>query len=242
MDRFAPRARATVARLGGDARLESWIDTAVAAGYDIRKRYVEALALERRALALKIQALGPDHWDVALTRGNMAEALHRLGRDSEALEENAKTIESLRRAFGGAHLDLALHLSNRGEIHLALRRPVEAVDDFTRALAIWQDELPPGHLYLSYALTGLGRARLAIGTPAAAIAPLEQALQIRDATHADPETRAETMFALAQALWRTERDRPRALRLAEKARELLPDDTDRRPIVAALAQWRADAE
>ena len=242
MDRFAPRARATVARLGGDARLESWIDTAVAAGYDIRKRYVEALALERRALALKIQALGPDHWDVALTRGNMAEALHRLGRDSEALEENAKTIESLRRAFGGAHLDLALHLSNRGEIHLALRRPVEAVDDFTRALAIWQDELPPGHLYLSYALTGLGRARLAVGTPAAAIAPLEQALQIRDATNADPETRAETMFALAQALWRTERDRPRALRLAEKARELLPDDTDRRPIVAALAQWRADAE
>jgi len=243
MERFAPRARATVERLGGDARLESWIDTAVAASYEIRKRYVEALALERRALELKIQALGPDHWDVALTRGNMAEALHRLGRDSEALDENAKTIESLRRAFGKAHLDLALHLSNRGEIHLALRRPIEAVDDFTSALAIWQDELPPGHIYLSYALTGLGRARLATGAAAAAIAPLEQAMLIRDATNADPETRAETMFALAQALWRTERDRARALRLAEKARDLLPGGAaERRPVVAALAQWRADAE
>jgi len=243
LDDFVPRARATVARLGGDARLESWIDTAVADSYETRGRYADALALERRALALKIQALGPDHWDVALTRGNMAEALHRLGRDSEALDENTKTIDSLRRAFGQAHLDLALHLSNRGEIHLALRRPVEALDDFTRALAIWQDELPAGHLYLSYALTGLGRARLATGASAAAIAPLEQALAIRDAVGADPETRAETLFALAQALWRTERDRPRALRLAEKARELLPvDAADRRLVTAALAQWRTEAD
>jgi tetratricopeptide (TPR) repeat protein len=243
MERFVPRVRATVARLGGDARLESWIDTAVADSYENRGRYAEALALDRRALALKIQALGPDHWDVALSRGNVAVQLHRLGRDGEALIENQKAIDSLQRAFGSAHLDLALHLSSRGEIHLSLHQPAAAAADFTRALAIWQDELPPGHLYLSYALTGLGQARLATGAPAAALAPLEQALLIREASKADAETRAETMFALAQALWRTERDRPRALRLAEKARDLLPADAaERRPVVAALAEWRADAE
>jgi len=243
LDEFVPRARATVARLGGDARLESWIDTAVADTYENRGRYAEALALDRRALNLKIQALGPDHWDVALSRGNVAVQLHRLGRDAEALVENEKAIDSLQRAFGSAHLDLALHLSSRGEIHLSLHQPVAAAADFTRALAIWQDELPSGHLYLSYALTGLGRARLATGAPAAAIAPLEQALAIREAANADAETRAETMFALAQALWRTERDRPRALRLAEKARDLLPADAaERRLIVAALVQWRTEAD
>lgn len=241
LDRFVPRARATVARLGGDARLESWIDTAVADTYENRGRYAEALALDRRALALKIQALGPDHWDVALSRGNVAVQLHRLGRDAEALVENQKAIDSLQRAFGSAHLDLALHLSSRGEIHLSLHQPAAAATDFTRALAIWQDELPPGHVYLSYALTGLGRARLATGAPAAAIAPLEQALLIRDTNNAEPEERAETMFALAQALWRTERDRPRALRLVERARDLLPADAaERRPMAAALAQWREE--
>lgn len=243
LDRFVSRARATVARLGGDARLESWIDTAVADSYENRGRYAEALVLDRRALALKIQALGPDHWDVALSRGNVAVQLHRLGRDAEALVENQKAIDSLQRAFGSAHLDLALHLSSRGEIHLALGQPAAAATDFTRALAIWQDELPPGHLYLSYALTGLGRARLATGAPASAIAPLEQALLIRDTTNAEPESRAETMFALAQALWRTDRDRPRAVRLAEKARDLLPADAvARRPMVAALEKWRAEGQ
>jgi len=243
LDAFVPRARATVARLGGDPRLESWIDTAVADSYENRGRYAEALALDQRALALKIQALGPDHWDVALSRGNVAIQLHRLGRDAEALVENQKALDSLQRAFGSAHLDLALHLSSRGEIHLSLHQPAAAATDFTRALAIWQDELPPGHLYLSYALTGLGRARLATGAPASAIAPLEQALSIRDASNAEPEMRAETMFALAQALWRTERDRPRALRLAERARDLLPADAEeRRPLVAALEKWRAEVE
>lgn len=243
MDRFVPRVRATVARLGGDPRLESWIDTAVADSYENRGRYTEALELDRRALALKLQALGPDHWDVALSRGNVAVQLHRLGRNDEALVENQKAIDSLQRAFGSEHLDLALHLSSRGEIHMSLGEAAAAASDFTRALAIWQDELPPGHIYLSYALTGLGRARLATGAPAAALAPLEQALLIREATSAEPEMRAETMFALAQGLWRTERDRPRALRLAEKARDLLPGGAaQRRPIVAALAQWRAEAE
>ena len=243
LDRFVPRARATVARLGGDPRLESWIDTAVADSYDNRNRLAEALALDKRALALKLQALGPDHWDVALSRGNIAVLLHRMGRDTEALAENQNAIDSLQRAFGSAHLDLALHLSSRGEIHLSLGQPAAAAADFTRALEIWQDELPPGHMYLSYALTGLGRARLATGAAAGAIAPLEQALLIRDATGAEADMRAETSFALAQALWRTNRDRARAVRLAEKARDLLPADAaERRPVLAALAEWRVQAE
>jgi hypothetical protein len=51
------------------------------------------------------------------------------------------------------------------------------------------------------------------------------------------------MFALAQALWRTERDRPRALRLAERARDLLaPGAPERRPVLAALTEWRAASE
>lgn len=240
LDRFVPRARATLARIGGDARLESWLDTARANSLEMRRRYGEALALDRRALALKARTLGEDHWDVALSRGNVALLLHRLGRNDEALVENKKAIDSLQRTFGAEHPDLGVHLSNRGEIYLSLGQPTLATAAFQRALAIWRDELPIDHLYLSHPLTGLGRALLAQGAASEAIAPLERAFAIREGGHADPDERAETMFALAQALWTTDRERERAVRLATVARDLIPDDnpSERRRIVETLEAWQ----
>ena len=240
LDRLVPRARATLARIGGDPRLEAWVDTAVADSLQKRDRYDEALAMDRQALALMTKALGKDHWEVALSLGNIAQKLHLLGRDEEALVENGKTIDVLERALGAEHPDLALHLSNRGEIHLALGSAMLARADFERALSIWKGDLPPDHLYLSYALTGLGRARLAEGNAREAIPPLARALAIREGAHADAELRAETKLALAEALWTADDDRPRAIRLAEAARDQFPDAraADRQRAVEVLAKWR----
>jgi tetratricopeptide (TPR) repeat protein len=242
LDRSVPRARATLARIGGDARLESWLDTAIAYGLKRRKRYAEGLAMDEQALALKRRALGNDHWDVALTLGNIADELHLLGRNEEALIRNATTLEVLERALGPRHPDVALHLFNRGEIHLALGQPQQALDDYHRALEIWKDALTPEHLYVSFALTGIGLAHLRqAGDVGEAVAPLERALAIRNAASASPGLRAETSFALARALWLTGRDHVRAVDLAEEARGLLPADRvdERAEIAGTLAGWRA---
>lgn len=242
LDRSVPRARATLARIGGDARLESWLDTAIAYGLKRRKRYAEGLAMDEQALALKRRVLGNDHWDVALTLGNIADELHLLGRNEEALIRNASALEVLERALGPRHPDVALHFSNRGEIDLALGRPQQALDDYNHALEIWKDALTPEHLYVSFALTGIGLAHLRQGGDVAqAIAPLERALAIRNAAGASSGLRAETSFALARALWLTGRDHARAVELAEKARGLLPEDRldERAEIALALAGWRA---
>jgi serine/threonine-protein kinase len=244
LDRFVPRARATLTRIGGDLRLESWLDTAISIGMAKRARYNDSLAMLDETLTLKRRVLGEHHWDVALTLGNMADKLHLLGRDREALAKNDEAIAELERALGSRHPDLALHVSNRGEIHLALGQPALAREDFQRAFAIWSEALPPDHLYLSYALTGLGRATLDEGVAVAdAIAPLERALTIRSAPNVSPQLRAEAAFALARALWLTGRDRPRALGLATQAHELIGEDRarERREVEVTLARWRSEA-
>jgi eukaryotic-like serine/threonine-protein kinase len=245
VNRLVPRAEATLKRVGGDALLEGWIDSAIGQALVLNGRYAEALVMHQKALDAKRRVLPPDHWDVALSIGNVAGRLHELGRDAEALEKNEQAIAILEHALGQQHPDLALHVYNRGEIKLALGRISEARADFQRSLAIWQAELPANHLYNSYPLTGIGLAALADGQAVGdAIAPLERALAIREESSAAPAMRAETMFALARALWQAgpdrEPDRARAVALAEEARDLLGADKpdDRRKVDDALGLWR----
>jgi serine/threonine-protein kinase len=248
LQRFVPRAEATLRRIGGDQRLQGWIYTGIGQALTLNGRYAESLEVNQKGLLAKRSVLPADHWDVALSQGNVATALQALGRNAEALEQNQRAIEILERALGRQHPDLALHIHNRGEIRLALGQAPAARADFEHALAIWKGELPPDHLYNSYPLTGIGLALLAEGTSVAdAIPPLERALEIRNRVPASPDMRAQTMFALARALWRAgtqpARDRARALLLAEAARDLFPADkiADHRQVIEALAAWRSGA-
>jgi tetratricopeptide (TPR) repeat protein len=245
LDRLVPRAEAILKRIGGDRRLQSWIYTST--GYVVFEKggSAESLAIYQKALQAKLDVLPADHWDVALTLGSIANSLHSLGRESEALQQNGRAIAILERALGSRHPDLALHIYNRGEIRLALGQIAQARTDFERSLEIWTAELPTNHLYNSYALTGIGLCLLAQGEAVAdAIVPLQRALTIRELADAPATLRAQTMFALAQALWLagTDRivDRARAVRLAEAARDLFPADKlqERGKIDAALASWR----
>ena len=113
---------------------------------------------------------------------------------------------------------MATYLSDRGEILNALGRPAEARRSFEGARIIWERELGLDHRNVAYALTGIGRSYLAEEQPASALTPLERALKIREQHESDPTLRAETSFALARALWDTNRNRRRAQALAAAAR------------------------
>ena len=113
----------------------------------------------------------------------------------------------------------ATQLSNRGEILNNLGRYREARQSFERARVIWERELGLDDRNLGYALTGIGLSYLAEGTPTSALVPLERAYKIRQAQETDPTHRAETLFALARALWDSSRDRGRARTLAIESRE-----------------------
>jgi hypothetical protein len=61
-------------------------------------------------------------------------------------------------------------------------------------------------------------AYLGENNPTNAIPPLERASRLRGTSDVEPTARAETDFALGQALWESRREQSRARRLAEDAR------------------------
>ena len=170
---------------------------------------------------MKERALGRDHPDVGTSEGNLGLVLEELGRNDEALAHMDRSITLLEKGLGPGHPDLATQLTNRGEVLNALRRYGDARDSFETARSIWEHEFGLNNFNVSYALTGVGQSYLSEGRPENAIEPLERAYEIRKSQYVEPSRRAETAFALAQALWETRRDPGRAKALAEEARGAL---------------------
>ncbi len=238
-DRWATAARTVLERMGGHELLQAWLLNDMGCVSYVRGRKDAALRDMKEGLALKEKALGPDHPDVGISEGNLGFALKELGLNQEALMHTDRAIALEEKALGADHPDLAANFNNRGEILNALGRHQEALQLFQRARAVWERELGPDNLNVAYALTGIGLSQLAEGNSASALAPLEQAFRIRAAQEKEPSRRAETAFALARALWESNRDRTRARILAEQARSAYAKAASKAK-QADVEKWLAD--
>jgi serine/threonine protein kinase len=218
-DRWASAADAVLRRLGGHDLQRAWLLNNLSSVDSLRGRKEEGLRYAEEALALKQKARGPDYPDVGISEGNVSVALEDLGRDQEALAHVDRSIEILSHGLGAEHPEVATQLMNRGEILNALGRYREARRSFEGARIIWERELGLDNRNLAYVLTGIGLSYLAERDAISALAPLERAWNIREAKETDPLRRGETRFALARALWDSERDRARAEALAQGARD-----------------------
>jgi tetratricopeptide (TPR) repeat protein len=235
-DRWASTADAVLRRLGGHDLQRAWLLNNLASIDGLRGRKEDQLRLNEQALALKEKAWGPDHPDVGISEGNVSVSLEDLGREQEALAHVDRSIEILSHGLGAEHPDVATQLSNRGEILNALGRYREARRSFEGARIIWERELGLDHRNLAYVLTGIGLSYLAERDALSAIAPLERAWKIREAKETEPGRRGETRFALARALWESERDRARAEALAQSARDAYAQAGDKAK-VAEVDGW-----
>jgi serine/threonine protein kinase len=237
-DRWANAADAVLRRLGGHDLQRAWLLNNLANVEGLRGRKDESLRFNEEALALKQKAWGPDHPDVGLSEGNVSVALEDLGRDQEALAHVERSIEILGHGLGTEHPEYATQLSNRGEILNALGRYREARRSFEAARIVWERELGLDHRNLGYVLTGIGESYLAERDALSALAPLERAWRIREAKETEAARRGETRFALARALWDSDRDRARAETLARGARDAYAQAGDKAK-VADVDAWLA---
>jgi tetratricopeptide (TPR) repeat protein len=236
--RWASTADAVLRRLGGHDLQRAWLLNNLAGVEGLQGRKEEQLRFDEEALTLKQKAWGPDHPDVGISEGNVSVALEDLGRDQEALAHVDRSIEILSHGLGAEHPDVATQLSNRGEILNALGRYRDARRSFEAARIIWERELGLDHRNLAYVLTGIGESYLSERDAVSALAPLERAWKIREAKETEPARRGETRFALARALWDSERDRPRAEGLALGAREAYAQAGDKAK-VSDIEGWLA---
>jgi eukaryotic-like serine/threonine-protein kinase len=178
-------------------------------------RLDDALALHRRALAIRESKLG-DHTETAVSLDNVGIVLGMLGRHAEALPYHQRALAITEQVMGPDHVETATSRSYLANAYLGLGRTAEALAMFRAALVVTEKALGPEAADLGFFLAGIGQAQLDLKHPADAIAPFERALRLRGA-EGDPMSTAEIQFGLARALWATKRDRTRARELAESA-------------------------
>jgi serine/threonine protein kinase/tetratricopeptide (TPR) repeat protein len=200
------------------ARIRAWALQNLASVYTVNGKLVEAKSHVERAVALKLESLGPDHPDLAISVAGAGWILNQLGRPAEALPLLDRAIAILTKSSDPNAPILAGTFTDRGEALLALGRYEEAQESSERGLAILEEDpgLPP--FGAADALAGLGRVRLAQGEPLAALPLLERARVAYERFAGTGTAAADNQFALARALWNAGADRRRASDLGRAAR------------------------
>ena len=222
----------------GTSRTRSWVANNLAAVYAANGRLEQAEKLDRQAIALKEESLGPEHPDVAISLDGLGAILTELGRPAEGIKFTERAIAILSKHADPTDPVLADAVANKAVALLALGQHEQALASFERALATLSkvaDSWSPG---LASALSGIGRTKLALGQHRSAIDPLSRAIDIYDRFPGSGSAAAETELALARALWDGGGDRGRARRLAEAARDTCVklERTDR---AASATKWLA---
>jgi len=189
-----------------------------------RGRYAEARPLYERALAIREEALGPDHSDVAQTLNSLA-LLHRdQGRYAEAqlLYEHALAIGE--KAVEPNNPDIALSLNGLAILHFDQGRYAEAQPLFERGLAIREKVLGPDHPDVAKSLNGLASVHTDQGRYAEAQPLIERGLAIREQAlgldHPDVASSLNSLGNLHREQGRYAEAQPlfeRALGIREKA-------------------------
>jgi tetratricopeptide (TPR) repeat protein len=178
------------------------------------------LAYSREAIALALR-VGPDAPSLAGAYNNVCDALVRLGRYEEALDECAKAVVEGERIEGSRGSAATNPRMTTAEAMLGLRRYADAVAAYRNAI----DHLDADNdkRALAAAMGGLGTAFLGDGKPQLAIDPLEHALavtgELQGSAAQSEQYRAQASFALAQALWMTGTRGPRVAALATAGAE-----------------------
>jgi tetratricopeptide (TPR) repeat protein len=194
-------------------------------------KFVEAVPLAQRALAIREKALGPDHLDVAQSLSSLAAIYVYQGRyaDAEPLERRALAINE--KALGPDHLDVAQSLNNLAVLYNEQGRYAEAEPLYRRALTIREKALGPDHLDVAQLLSSLAVLYANQGRYAQADQLYRRALAIFEKAHGsdDPDVAhslnglaflyySQGRYAEAEPLYE------RALAIREKA--LGPDHHD----------------
>ena len=141
-------------------------------------RYAEAEPLYQRALALREQALGPDHPEVAHSLNNLAGSTGRRGATPRPSPSTSGPWPSASRRWGPTHPQVADSLNNLAVLYHAQGRYGEAEPLYQRALAVCERALGPEHPDVAASLNNLAMLYHAQGRYAEAEPLFQRALAI----------------------------------------------------------------
>lgn len=152
-----------------------------------------------------------------LAQLGMAEAI--LDRTDDAIVHLRDAAARAEAALGPDHMEVLGILNNLAATMMFADRNEEAWEIFEQVIERTDRKLGPDHPQLVPALMGASRTQRALGARERAIALLERARGILEVHVERPDRIARVDFDLAELLWETPADRPRALELARAAHQ-----------------------
>ena len=179
--RYLPHAVAVVDHVGdtdGAALDAALLLNRMGLYLDVRAQYKEARSYLERALAIREQALGPEHPNTALSLNNLGALLDAQGDLAGARVYYERALAIREQVLGPEHPDTALSLNNLGYVLQAQGDLAGAKPYYERALAIYEQALGPEHPDTALSLNNLGYVLQAQGDLAGAKPYYERALAI----------------------------------------------------------------
>jgi tetratricopeptide (TPR) repeat protein len=140
----------------------------------------EAHDHHQQALAIREQALGPNHASVAISLNNLGVIAQATGKFEDARAYHQRALAIREQALGPNHPAVANTLNNLGNAAQAEGKFADARSHYERALAISEKALGPDHPDLAGPLNNLGTAAQSEGKLEDARKYLERALAIRE--------------------------------------------------------------
>jgi CHAT domain-containing protein/Tfp pilus assembly protein PilF len=144
-------------------------------------RFSDAIPLAQRALAIRENALGPDHPDVADILNKLAILYHSQGRYADA-EPLYKRSLAIRAKVFGPGPDVGASLNNLAELYRAQGRYAEAEPIYKLSLSIREKTLGPDHPDVASSLNNLAAVYSSQGRYADAEPLYRRSLAIREKT------------------------------------------------------------
>jgi tetratricopeptide (TPR) repeat protein len=171
-------------KLKGQPAVEADLQETLGGAYQAIADYTNALAMNRKALALREKLYGKEHPDVANSLHNISGALGSLGRLTEAETYCRQALAMRQKLLGPTNLAVAQSLWYLGGMLIEQKRYAEAETNLNRSLALRKKLQGEEDLEFAESLTWLGNALFNQGRLAESEAAARQALAIHVKQHA----------------------------------------------------------
>jgi len=115
------------------------------ARYRTRGEYAEMEPLCQLALEIQEQTLGPEHFEVALTLNDLAEAHHLQVKYAKAELLYKRALAILKKTLGNEHPRVSTTLGNLAKLYAVQGNYIQAEQSYLCSLAIQKKTLGPDH-------------------------------------------------------------------------------------------------
>ena len=141
--------------------------------------YQQAKDYYERTLSIKLNKLGPDHVDVAVTYHSIGNLHRDLGDLHRAKEYYERTLFIQLNKLGPDNVDVAVTYHNMGTLHRDLGDYHQAKEYCERALSMQLNKLGPDHVDVAVSYHNMGTLHRDLGDHHQAMEYYERALSIR---------------------------------------------------------------